>query len=212
MKRFISAALVALLLLPLVFVFSSCESEGGVTTLYVYNWGEYISDGSDDSLDSNEAFEEWYYEEYGERVKVNYSTYSSNEDLYAKISSGTVNYDVIVPSDYMIERMIKEDMLSPLNYDNIPNIENLSEEFFDKDNEAPFSYYDPKNIYSVPYFYGVVGIIYNTKMVDENCENIGSWNLMWDEDYKGDILQFNNSRDAFGTAMYKLGLDVNSEN
>ena len=156
MKRFISAALVALLLLPLVFVFSSCESEGGVTTLYVYNWGEYISDGSDDSLDSNEAFEEWYYEEYGERVKVNYSTYSSNEDLYAKISSGTVNYDVIVPSDYMIERMIKEDMLSPLNYENIPNIENLSEEFFDTDNEAPFSYYDPKNVYSVPYFYGVV--------------------------------------------------------
>ena len=212
MKRFISAAIAALLLLPLVFVFSSCESDGGVTTLYVYNWGEYISDGSDDSLDSNEAFEEWYYEEYGERVKVNYSTYSSNEDLYAKISSGTVNYDVIVPSDYMIERMIKEDILSPLNYENIPNIENLSEEFFDTDNEAPFSYYDPKNIYSVPYFYGVVGIIYNTKMVDENCENIGSWNLMWDEDYKGDILQFNNSRDAFGTAMYKLGLDVNSEN
>ena len=211
MKRFISVAIAALLLLPLVFVFSSCENEGGgVTTLYVYNWGEYISDGSDDSLDSNAAFEEWYYEEYGEHVKVNYSTFSSNEDLYAKISSGTVSYDVIVPSDYMIERMINEDMLVPLNYENIPNVENLSEDFFGED--APFRYYDPENKYSVPYFYGVVGVIYNTEMVDEDCENIGSWNLMWDEDYKGDILQFNNSRDAFGTAMYKLGLDVNSDN
>lgn len=209
MKRVISAVIAALLILPLVFVFSSCEGdEGGVTTLYVYNWGEYISDGSDDSLDSNKAFEEWYFEAYGERVEVNYSTFSSNEDLYAKISSGTVNYDVIVPSDYMIERMIKEDMLSPLNFENIPNVVNLSEDFFGED--ASFDYYDKGSVYSVPYFYGVVGVIYNTEMVDEECENIGSWNLLWDEEYKGDILQFNNSRDAFGTAMYKLGYDVNT--
>lgn len=209
MKRVISAVIAALLILPLVFAFSSCEGdEGGVTTLYVYNWGEYISDGSDDSLDSNKAFEEWYFETYGERVEVNYSTFSSNEDLYAKISSGTVNYDVIVPSDYMIERMIKEDMLAPLNFENIPNIVNLSEDFFGEN--ASFDYYDKGSVYSVPYFYGVVGVIYNTEMVDEECENIGSWDLLWDEDYKGDILQFNNSRDAFGSAMYKLGHDVNT--
>ena len=210
MKRFISAAIAALLLLPLVFVFSSCENEGGgVTTLYVYNWGEYISDGSDDSLDSNAAFEEWYYEEYGEHVKVNYSTFSSNEDLYAKIKSGTVNYDIIVPSDYMIARMIEEDMLVPLDYDNIPNIENLSEDFFGEN--VIYDYYDKGNVYSVPYLYGMIGIIYSTDIVDEDCENIGSWDLMWDEDYAGNILQFNNSRDAFGTAQYKLGISVNSD-
>ena len=106
--RISALLLCAVLLLPTLLLLSSCTQElgGKVTTLYVYNWGEYISDGSEDSLDSNEAFEEWYYETYGERVKVNYSTFSSNEDMYAKLSSGSVSYDVVVPSDYMIERLI----------------------------------------------------------------------------------------------------------
>ena len=103
-----------------------------------------MSDGSEDSLDSNKAFEEWYYETYGVKVKVNYSTYSSNESMYAKISSGSVNYDVIVPSDYMIQRMIKEDLLAPLNYDNIDNIGNLTSEFYGEN--AKYDFYDPGNV------------------------------------------------------------------
>ncbi|MBE6581743.1 MAG: spermidine/putrescine ABC transporter substrate-binding protein [Ruminococcaceae bacterium] len=205
MKRFISLFLITLMLAPMLFSCSESEKKG--KTLYVYNWGEYISDGSEGCLDSNKAFEDWYYKQYGERVKVVYSTFSSNEDMYAKLSSGSVSYDVVVPSDYMIERLIDEDMLAPLNYDNIPNIKNIVPEFYGPD--AEFDYYDEGSVYSVPYFYGMIGIIYNTEMVDK--EDLGSWELMWNKKYKGNILQFNNSRDAFGTAQYKLGIDVNSK-
>ncbi|MGM9665869.1 MAG: extracellular solute-binding protein [Eubacteriales bacterium] len=179
-------------------------------TLNVYNWGEYISDGSEDSLDVNAAFEEYYaqkyYEETGERVKVrvNYTTYASNEDLYAKLKSGANSYDVIVPSDYMIERFIKEGLIQPINLENVPNYEYIKDTF-----KHPF--YDTGadgNTYSVMYTYGIVGIIYNTEKVDE--EDIGGWDLLWNEKYKGQILQFNNPRDAFGTAMYALGIDVNN--
>jgi spermidine/putrescine transport system substrate-binding protein len=192
------------MLMPMLF--SCSENKASGKTLYVYNWGEYISDGSEGCLDSNEAFEEWYYKTTGEKVNVVYSTFSSNEDMYAKLSSGSVSYDVIVPSDYMIERLIKEDMLAPLNYDNIPNIKNIVPEFYGPD--AEYDYYDEGSVYSVPYFYGMIGIIYNKTMVKET--DIGSWDLMWNPKYKGNILQFNNSRDAFGTAQYKLGIDVNS--
>lgn len=209
-NRLLSFVLLLSLLGTLCLGFSSCTAEKSkVTTLYVYNWGEYISDGSEGTLDVNAAFEEWYYETYGEKVEVTYSTYSSNEDMYAKLSGGAVNYDVIVPSDYMIERLIAEDMLAPLNYDNIPEIVNIAPEFYGPD--APYDYYDEGNVYSVPYFYGMIGIIYNTTMVDENDPDLGSWSLMWDEDYRGNILQFNNSRDAFGTAQYYLGIDVNTD-
>ena len=208
----IFAFIMALIILVLpTLTLASCSKSGSdsVKTLYVYNWGEYISDGSEGTLDSNAAFEEWYFKTYGERVKVNYSTYSSNEDMYAKLSSGSVSYDIIVPSDYMIERLISEDMLAPLDYSNIPSVENLAPEFFGEN--AQFDYYDKGNVYSVPYFYGMIGIIYNTTMVDENDKDLGSWSLMWDEDYKGNILQFNNSRDALGTAQYYLGIDVNTD-
>ena len=189
----------------------ACSTGGeNSVTLYVYNWGEYISDGSEGSLDVNEAFEDWYYDTYGVRVKVNYSTYSSNESMYAKLSSGSVNYDVVVPSDYMIERMIEEGMLAELNFKNIPHIGNIDNAFFGE--EAKYDYYDPDNRYAVPYMYGMIGIIYNTSMVAEDDPALGSWQLMWDERHSGNILQFNNSRDAFGTAQYFLGLDVNSDN
>ena len=210
MKRIISIIVCLILLVLPCLSMSSCGTEQSDTvTLYVYNWGEYISDGSEDSLDVNAAFEDWYNTNIGAKngtkVKVNYSTYSSNEDLYAKITSETVRYDVIVPSDYMVQRLREEGYLSPLNYDNIPNMENILEEF-----KGDNAFYDKGNIYSVPYLYGMIGIIYNLDMIDEeNEENIGSWALMWDEDYKGNILQFNNSRDAFGTAQYYLGVDVN---
>lgn len=209
-RRTLSLLCLLLCLLTVAATLSSCgESTGKVTTLYVYNWGEYISDGSEGSLDANAAFEEWYFETYGERVKVNYSTYSSNEDMYAKLSSGSVSYDVVVPSDYMIQRMITEGLLQPLDYDNIPNIVNIVPSFCGP--EAEYDYYDKGNVYSVPYMYGMIGIIYNTTMVSPDDPNLGSWALMWDQTYAGDILQFNNSRDAFGTAQYYLGVDVNSD-
>ena len=124
--------------------------------------------------------------------------------MYDKISSGTANYDVIIPSDYMIERLISEGLLAKLNYDNIPNYKYISDDF-----KGENVYYDPQNEYSIPYAYGIVGIIYNTKLVDADDPTIGSWGLMWNEKYTGSILQFNNSRDAFGTALYYLGYDVN---
>lgn len=209
MKRHISRLLlICLSVCLLAGVFTSCEKRDETLTLYVYNWGEYISDGSDESVDTNAEFEKYCKEELGITVKVNYSTFASNESMYAKVSSGSTKYDIIIPSDYMIERMINEDMLAPLDLSKIPNYQFIDDAF-----KGENIYYEcgREELYSVPYFYGMIGIIYNTSIVDENDEQIGSWDLMWDEQYKGDILQFNNSRDAFGTAQYKLGLDVNDE-
>ena len=189
----ISVALICALL-------TGCGGGGKPKTLNVYNWGEYISDGSEDSFNTVKEFEKWYQETYGEKVKVNYTTFASNEDMFAKLSSGAVSYDVVIPSDYMIARMRENDMLLPLNFDNIPNYANIDESFRGL-------YYDPDNQYTVPYTYGVVGVIYNANAVDET--DAQGWDLLWNEKYKGEILQFNNSRDAFGTAQYKLGLDVN---
>ena len=170
-------------------------------TLNVYNWGEYISDGSEDSFDTIREFEKWYEAQYGQKLKVNYDTYASNEDMYNKLSTGAVSYDVVIPSDYMIARMAAENMLLPLDFANIPNYQYIDESFRGL-------YYDPDNLYTVPYTYGVVGVIYNANVVDE--ADAGDWDLMWNEKYRGNIVQFNNSRDAFATAQYKLGLDVNS--
>jgi spermidine/putrescine transport system substrate-binding protein len=185
------------LLLAMAIFFSLMLSGCGSSyqlTLNVYNWGEYISDGSDDSFDTIREFESWYKETYGQAVKVNYDTYASNEDMYNKLSSGAVSYDVIIPSDYMVARMREEGMLMELDFDNIPNYQYIDESFRDL-------YYDPDNQY------GIVGIIYNANVVDE--ADAQGWDLMWNSKYSGNILQFNNSRDAFATALYKLGLDVN---
>lgn len=164
-------------------------------TLKVYNWGEYISDGSDDSLDVIKEFEKRFPD-----IKVSYTTYATNEELYAKLRSGSANYDVIIPSDYMISRMIEEDMLEKLDFNNIPNFEAISEEF---KNPA----YDPTNEYSIPYTWGTVGIIYNTTMVEEKVD---SWDILWDPEYTNQILMFNNSRDAFGIAEKLLGYSQNT--
>ena len=198
MKR--TLALVLALVAALGLCLTGCGGSDTLT-LNVYNWGEYISDGSDGSLDTIKAFESWYEAEYGQKVKVNYSTYASNEDMYAKLKSGAVSYDVIIPSDYMIARLKDEDMLLPLNFDNIPNYQYIDSQF-------QGLYYDPDDQFSVPYTYGVVGIIYDANKVD--AADVGGWDLMWNDKYAGSILQFNNSRDAFGTAMYKLGIDVNT--
>ena len=165
-------------------------------TLNVYNWGQYIADGSDDSLEVIAEFEKRY-----PHIKVNYSTYDSNEIMYSKLSNGGITVDVIIPSDYMIARLIEEDMLLEINYDNIPNYRYIDESF---KNTA----YDPENKYSVPYTWGTVGLLYNTKYVDE--ADVTGWELLWNEKYAGKILMFGNSRDAFGIAQYLLGYDVNT--
>lgn len=187
-------------ILLLVLCLTGCGGKDTLT-LNVYNWGEYISDGSEGSFDTIREFETWYEETYGQKVTVNYSTYASNEDMYNKISSGAVSYDVIIPSDYMIAKMAEENLLHPLNFENIPNYQYIDDAF-------KGLYYDPQNQYSVPYTYGIVGVIYDANVVDET--DVGGWELMWNEKYSGRIVQFNNPRDAFGTAQYKLGLDVNS--
>ena len=205
MKRLISILMTCVLLLSVTLTLGSCQKGGEAVTLYVYNWGEYISDGSEGTLDVNAEFEA-YCKEKGLNVKVNYSTFSSNEDMYAKVNSEASVYDVIIPSDYMIQRLIKEGKLLPLDLSKIPNYQYVLDEF-----KGENVYYEPQdgNVYSVPYAYGMVGIIYNTSIVPEDHPTLGSWDLMWDETFRGDILQFNNSRDAFGTALYSLGYDVN---
>ena len=195
MRKLLLTSALALLLL------CGCGEQKETLTLNVYNWGQYISDGSEGTLNVNEEFEKYYLEEFGEEVKVNYTTYASNEDMYNKLKSGSASYDVIIPSDYMIERMIEEDMLLKLDFNNIPNYCYVEENYKNL-------FFDPNNEYSIPYTYGMVGIIYNETMVDE--EDIGSWDLLWNEKYKGKILQFNNPRDAFATAIYSEGDDVNS--
>lgn len=213
MKKIISVFF-AILLLATPFLLTSCgksdEGEeavsGETTTLYVYNWGEYISDGSDDSLDVNRAFEEYCRKVLGKNVKVNYSTYSSNEDLYAKLSSGAVSYDVVIPSDYMAARLAAEGLIREYNpKESIENYKYIDSRF-------KGLYYDPDEKFSVPYTFGTVGVIYNTKYVPEDDENIGSWALLWDEKYAGNILQFNNPRDAFGTAQFYNKTSINSNN
>ncbi len=169
--------------------------EGNIT-LNVYNWGQYIADGSDGSVDIIAAFEERY-----PNIDVNYSTYDSNEIMYTKLAAGGITVDVIIPSDYMVARMIEEDMLLELNFDHIPNYRHIDEKF----KNMP---HDPENKYSVPYTWGTVGIIYNSKYVDE--EDLVGWELLWNEKYADKILMFDNSRDAFGIAAYLLGYDVNT--
>ena len=189
----VAAAVVALLVGGVCAVFSARQE---TVTLNVYNWGQYIADGSDDSLEVIKAFEERY-----PHIKVNYSTYDSNEMMYSKLSNGGITVDVIIPSDYMIARLIEEDMLLELDYDNIPNYQYIDDTF---KNTA----YDPENKYSVPYTWGTVGILYNTKYVDE--ADVTGWELLWNEKYAGKILTFGNSRDAFGIAQYLLGYSVNT--
>ena len=206
MKKISLLLLLCMLLTVMAPILSSCKSKGESTTLYVYNWGEYISDGSDGTINSNAEFEKYCKETLGLNVTVNYSTFSSNESMYSKISSGSAAYDVIVPSDYMIQRMVAENLLAPLDLSKIPNYQYIDEKF-----KGENVYYedDSDNVYSIPYFYGMIGIIYNSDIVSAEDASSESWDLMWNPNYTRDILQFNNSRDAFGTAMYSLGYDVN---
>ena len=164
-------------------------------TLNVYNWGLYISDGSDESVDVLSAFEELT------GIEVNYTTFDSNESLYAKMKSGGAVYDVIFPSEYMVGKMAAEGMLASLDYTNIPNFANIGSDYTGWD-------FDPENTYSVPYTWGTTGLIYNTTLVDEAPT---SWAALWDVQYANNVLMFNNSRDAYAIAAKKIGRSLNPQ-
>ena len=166
------------------------------TTLNVYNWGEYISDGSDGAMDVIKEFENLT------GIKVNYSTYDSNESMYSLIKYGGVSYDILIPSDYMIERMINENMLQKIDTSKLSNYQFVDDKYKNL-------YYDANNEYSVPYSVGMVGLIYNSSIVKETPD---SWSIMWDEKYKNDVLTFNNPRDSFAIAQFMLGQDINTTN
>ena len=163
------------------------------TTLNVYNWGEYISDGGEGSLDVNKKFEDLT------GIKVNYTNFDSNEDMYAKLKSGGANYDLVFPSDYMIERLINEGLLEKLDYSQIPNFKYI-------DPKYKGLYYDPMDEYTVAYNVGYVALIYNKKLVEGTPD---SWSVLWDKKYEGQVLMFNNPRDSFAIAQSVLGQDYN---
>ena len=186
MKK-LSVILCLVLLVSNAALLISCN---GQDVLRVYNWGEYI----------DEDILKEFTDETG--IKISYSTYASNEELYAKIKAGGSRYDIIIPTDYMIERMIREDMLEKIDFNNIPNFTNIDPRF---KNRA----YDPASEYSVPYTWGTNGILYNTEMV---YEEVDSWDVLWDERYASQIIMYDSMRDSFIPALIKLGFSINTRN
>ena len=185
LRRIAAGAVACVLLVTLIVTGRSVKSDRVVN---VCSWGEYI----DEELITR------FEEETG--IRVNYQTAESNEALYSLIKMGGADFDVIVPSDYMIARLIEEDMLAELDYDNIPNFDLI-------DDTYKHLSYDPENKYTVPYAWGTLGIIYNTAMVSEP---ITSWSAMFDPQYAGQVLMINNSRDAIGAALLSLGYSLNT--
>lgn len=186
MKKSIKVLVIMSLILVIGFISTGCGDNRPV--INVYNWGDYI----DPSVIKD------FQKEFN--VKVNYNTFATNEDMYVSIKKGGTSYDVAFPSDYMIERMIEEDMLEKINKDNVPNISNIEDRFLYLD-------FDPNNDYSVPYMWGTVGIIYNKEMVDDK---VNSWDILWNEKYKGQILMLDSQRDSIAVALKKLGYSMNS--
>ncbi len=192
--------LVGILCVLVVIGMSGCSSTTsdidpeevyGCSVLNVFNWGEYIGE------DVISDFEETY------NVKVTYSLFDSNEAMYTRLLSGTT-YDVLIPSDYMIERLIEEDLLQPLDYDVITNFDLLYEGVLDQD-------YDPGNVYSIPYFWGNVGIVYDTTLVDSADVESQGWNVFQNTKYAGMIYMYDSERDAFMVALKALGYSMNTE-
>ena len=163
-------------------------------TINVYNWGEYIANGTDESMDVNAEFTR------RTGIQVNYTTFDSNESLSSKLAGGGADYDIIIPSDYMISKLIDQGMLAELDFSNIPNFQYIDEEFRNPD-------YDPENKFSVPYTWGVVGLFYNTDYIEEE---ITSWSALWDDRYAGKMLMFDNPRDSFAIAQFRLGQSLNT--
>ncbi|MBN2851260.1 MAG: ABC transporter substrate-binding protein [Clostridia bacterium] len=185
MKKIVLFVLIMVMLITIGT--TGCNSSSKVT-LNVYNWGEYID------KDTIKMFEKEF------DIKVNYKTFTTNEDMYVKITSGNAKYDVLFPSDYMIERLIEEDLLYKLNMENIPNSKFIADEF-----TSPL--YDPSNEYSVPYMWGTVGILYNKKMV---TDVVDSWDILWNEKYSQQILMQDSQRDSLMVGLLKLGYSMNT--
>ncbi|HEY4543280.1 MAG TPA: spermidine/putrescine ABC transporter substrate-binding protein [Tissierellaceae bacterium] len=184
-KKFILIFMIIVLVIPL----SSCK-DNKKQSLNVYNYGDYID------MDIVKEFEEEF------NVKVNYNTYATNEDMYIALKKGGTSYDLAFPSDYMIERMIKEDLLEKIDKNIVTNLKYIDEQLLYKE-------FDPNNDYSVPYFWGTVGIAYNTKYVDE--KDVESWDVLWSEKYKNEIFMLDSQRDSFAVALKKLGYSMNSQ-
>jgi spermidine/putrescine transport system substrate-binding protein len=183
MKRII----VIFLMLTLILSITGCsKAQNG--ELNVYNWGDYI----------DESLIEQFEEEYG--IKVNYETYATNEDMYMKIKNGGTSYDIAIPSDYMIQKMINEDMLEKVDISKLENYTNIDSKYLNKD-------YDPNNEYSVPYFWGTVGILYNKALVEDTVD---SWEILFNEKYAGQVLMLDSQRDSIMVALKLLGYSLNS--
>lgn len=187
MKNLMKKLVIFSFALLMIFSMTACGGEKKAT-INVYNWGDYI----DESVISE------FEEKYG--INVNYEMYDTNESMYQKIKPGAVNYDVAIPSDYMISKMIKEDMLHKIDFNNVPNYKYIDENFKNLE-------YDPANEYSVPYMWGTVGILYNKTMVKEAVD---SWDILWDEKYKKQILMQDSQRETVGVALQKLGYSLNT--
>lgn len=190
MKKIVSILLSAVLSATAVLSLGGCGSSEPQQEINVYNWGENISTGEGGSMDVIAEFEKKY------NIKVNYTNYETNEEMYNTLKDSNSSYDVIIPSDYMIGKLIEENMLREINFDNIPNYTNIMDDY----KNLPF---DKENKYSVPYSWGVVALAYNKEMVKEKPD---SFDVLWDESLKGNILMFNNSRDAMAIAMKLKGI------
>ena len=191
---FITIALSLVIFIFYFFIFNNSRYNPKTKVINVYNWGEYICDGSNGSINVNNEFEKIT------GIKVNYNTFASNEESYARLKNRSANHDVIILSDYMISRMISENMLQPLDLKKIPNFDNIDDKFKNLE-------FDPQNSYSVPYTWGTIGIIYNKKMVHKQVD---SWNILWDEDFAGKILMPSTPRDVFGVALKRLSYSLNT--
>lgn len=176
-----------LTILLLVLLVTGCGGEKK-EVVNIFNWGEYIDEGLIKKFEKENG------------IKVNYETFSTNEDMYVKVKSGGSSYDLLIPSDYMIEKLLKEDLLQPLELDKIPNIDKLMPTFRDLE-------YDPGYKYSVPYFWGTVGILYNTTMVDDVVD---SWDILWNEKYANKILMLDSQRDSLAVSLKRLGYSMNT--
>ena len=183
---------VLLLTASFVLALTGCGkgASGENGEVIVYNWGEYIDP------DTITMFEE----ETG--IKVVYDEYETNEIMYPKVEAGATAYDVLCPSDYMIQKLIENDLLQEINFDNIPNVKNIGQQYFDQSQE-----FDPENKYSIPYCFGTVGILYNKTMVDDPVD---SWSILWDEKYADNILMQDSVRDAFMVALKLKGYSMNT--
>ena len=188
--RKVVPAIMAVVVIAGGIFYSSKEDLSGTNQVIVYNWGEYL-DPEVITLFEKET-----------GINVVYEEFETNEIMYPKVQSGAIAYDVVCPSDYMIQRMIENDLLAELNFDNIPNIKNIGQKYFKQSRQ-----FDSENKYSVPYCWGTVGILYNKTMVDEP---IDSWSVLWDEKYKDSILMQDSVRDAFAVALKYKGHSLNS--